>query len=94
MTFILQVLINIILYIIIIYSVHIIWNNMKDNYTDKKVKDLQNIQGKKFIKMMDDINETEKMISPKVLSNNDIIKLNEDLENYYINNISHTYKDI
>jgi hypothetical protein len=50
--------INIIVYIIIIYGLHLFWNYIQDNYSKKKTKDLVNSQISKYKTIIDEIQRT------------------------------------
>jgi hypothetical protein len=45
--------------IFIIYSVHFLWNFLKDNFTTKKTKDLVSIQAEKYKKIVEEIQKTK-----------------------------------
>jgi len=55
---------------------------MKNIYSVKKTKDLASIQSLKFQQMMDNINTTNNISISNTLQQDDIEKLNADLEQY------------
>jgi hypothetical protein len=59
-----SILIRIIISILIIYGIHQIWEYLKDTYSTKKTKDLVNTQIQKYKKMMNEIQENNKLGSP------------------------------
>lgn len=79
----LQIFITIIISIIIIYSIHHVWDQLKNNYSTKKTRDLVNIQMNKYHKIIEDMNKEKEKPKPVTqLDKNDIEKLNADLENF------------
>jgi predicted negative regulator of RcsB-dependent stress response len=50
--------INIVVYLILIYGLHICWNYIQDNYSKKKTKDLVNSQIHKYKTIIDEIQRT------------------------------------
>lgn len=79
----LQIFITIIISIIIIYSIHYVWDQLKNNYSTKKTRDLVNIQMNKYHKIIEDMNNKKEKPTPvKQLDKNDIEKLNADLETF------------
>ena len=81
--FLLQFFITILVSIIIVYSIHHIWEHLKSNYSTKKTKDLVNIQLNKYQKIIENIQEKPKNnVTPTTLAQTDIEKLNVDLEEF------------
>jgi predicted PurR-regulated permease PerM len=79
----LQIFITIIISLLIIYSIHYVWDQLKNNYSTKKTRDLVNIQMNKYHKIIEDMNnEKEKHTPVTQLDKNDIEKLNADLETF------------
>ena len=76
------IIINIMISIIIIYSLHQLWEYLKDTYSTKKTKDLVNTQIKKYKKMMDEIQQTKTMDTPPILSEENILSMNDDLTEF------------
>jgi len=78
----LHIIFNIFISIIVLYTTHSIWEHMKNIYSVKKTKDLASIQSLKFQQMMDNINTTNNISISNTLQQDDIEKLNADLEQY------------
>jgi len=79
----LQIFFTIVISIILIYSFHYLWEYLKNNYSNKKTRDLVNIQMGKYHKIIEDMNkENKKNIEITQLDKNDIEKLNADLEKF------------
>ena len=76
--------INIIISVGIIYGMHSCWDYLKNNYTTKKTKDLVNTQIQKYRKMMDDIQQQNRIGSQNRLFENEKEKqnMNDDLMNF------------
>ena len=78
-----QIIINLILSFVFIYSIHSIWEHLKNTYSVKKTRDLVSIQSKKFQQMMDNIRPAATIETESTnLNKADIEKLNADLEQY------------
>jgi len=60
----LQILFQIVLSILIIYSVHQIWTYLKDTYSTKKTRDLVNSQITKYKKMIEEIQANNSASKP------------------------------
>lgn len=70
---------------IIIYAGHSLWEQLKNNYSTKRTKDLVNIHNSKYEKMFKNIEQPKDNSNALVktsLSDNDIQKLNADLEQF------------
>lgn len=81
----LQLIITILFSFIIIYAGHSFWEQLKDNYSTKRTKDLVNIHNSKYEKMFKNIEQSNEKLDTIVktsLSDNDIQKLNADLEQF------------
>jgi len=78
---ILHILLNIIISIFIIYSVHKTWDYLKDTYTHKKTKDLVNTQITKYQQMMQEMQEKSQHKNPSI-STTEIQTMDDDLTKY------------
>jgi type II secretory pathway component PulC len=81
LNFFIQLLINIIISLILIYLCHLAWDYLKTNYSVKKTKDLVNIQNKKIEQILNSLNKEDIPVDNN-LNDDDIKKLNDDLESY------------
>jgi predicted PurR-regulated permease PerM len=82
---ILQLFFNILISLIIIYAGHSLWEQLKHNYSTKRTKDLVNIQNSKYEKIFKNIEQSNDKLDTHVktsLSDNDIQKLNAELEQF------------
>jgi hypothetical protein len=59
----LQIIINILISIFIIYAAHFFWNYLKDSLTVKKSKDIVNIQAEKYKKIVEDMQKNAAAIT-------------------------------
>ena len=83
--FFLQLFITTIISILIIYSVHSLLDQLKNNYSIKKTKDLVNIQNTKYQKMFENMEGAvrDKELSEKTTLNDvDLKKLNDELDQF------------
>jgi len=55
---ILEIILNIIISILVIYSGHYLWNNIISTYSTKKTKNLVDSQIQKYKKIIDEIQQT------------------------------------
>jgi len=81
-------ILNIFIYIFIIYICHEIWNYIKNTYSTKKTKDLVNIQIQKYKKMMKEIqdNNSDQNINNTFLNYNEKDLMDKQLTEF-VNNI-------
>lgn len=70
-----SLIINIILYVLIIYAIHQSWIYLRDTYTIKKTKDLENTD--KYKQIIEELTSAEKNTS-----NIDTNILSSDLDDY------------
>ena len=76
-------ILNIIVYIVIIYIFHYLWEYLKNNYSQKKTKDVYNFQKNKYEQIVESIQQGQSQQSTnESLQNEDIEKLNNELESY------------
>ena len=59
----LNLLLMVVFSLFIIVSVHYAWNYLKDNYTEKKTKDLVNIQTEKYKKIIEELQKPSNIVS-------------------------------
>lgn len=84
-SFLLQLFITILISLIIIYTGHTLWEQLKYNYSTKRTKDLVNIHNSKYEKMFKNIEHSKDYSNTLVkttLTDNDIQKLNAELEQF------------
>jgi len=77
-----QFLIHILFYLIIIYSFHLGWEFIKDNYSVQKKRDLISNQTSKYKQMMNDMQENINLKKNDNKDENSFEKLNNELENF------------
>lgn len=76
-------ILNIIVYIVIIYIFHYLWEYLKNNYSQKKTKDVYNFQKNKYEQIVESIQQGQsQQPTNESLQNEDIEKLNNELESY------------
>lgn len=76
-------ILNIIVYIVIIYIFHYLWEYLKNNYSQKKTKDVYNFQKNKYEQIVESIQQGQsQQPTTESLQNEDIEKLNNELESY------------
>ena len=76
-------ILNIIVYIVIIYIFHYLWEYLKNNYSQKKTKDVYNFQKNKYEQIVESIQQGQsQQPANESLQNEDIEKLNNELESY------------
>jgi SPX domain protein involved in polyphosphate accumulation len=76
-------ILNIIVYIVIIYIFHYLWEYLKNNYSQKKTKDVYNFQKNKYEQIVESIQQGQsQQPTSESLQNEDIEKLNNELESY------------
>lgn len=63
-SFVFDIILNIILYILFIYLMQYGWNYLKDTYTTKKTKDVVNTQIKKYKDMFEKLQVSKQESSP------------------------------
>ena len=63
-SFVFDIILNIILYILLIYLMQYGWNYLKDTYTTKKTKDVVNTQIKKYKEMFEKLQVSKQESSP------------------------------
>ena len=63
-SFVFDIILNIILYILLIYLMQYGWNYLKDTYTTKKTKDVVNTQIKKYKDMFEKLQVSKQESSP------------------------------
>jgi|SaaInlV_150m_DNA_4_1039716.scaffolds.fasta_scaffold08183_4 hypothetical protein len=73
---------NIIVSITIIYLLHVLWEYLKNNYSVKKTKDLVNIHNNMYERVIENVNNINNSENNTTLNDNDIEKLNLDLEQH------------
>lgn len=73
-------IINIGIYILIIYCLHCLWEFVKNNYSIKKTKDLITVQTNKYKEIIDTIQNTN--IPKNTEETSDVEKLNNELDNF------------
>ena len=78
----LSFLFNIIIYILLILALHFVWDYLKDNYSKKRTKDIISIQTSKYKQIINEINNHSANSTKINLDNNDVEKLNSDLESF------------
>ena len=78
----LSFLFNIIIYILLILALHYVWDYLKDNYSKKRTKDIISIQTSKYKQIINEINNHSANSTIINLDNNDVEKLNSDLESF------------
>ena len=62
--FVFDIILNIVLYILLIYLIQYGWNYLKDTYTTKKTKDVVNTQIKKYKDMFEKLQVSKQESSP------------------------------
>tara|TARA_Y100000591_G_C21457551_1_gene509169 strand:+ start:295 stop:570 length:276 start_codon:yes stop_codon:yes gene_type:complete len=77
-----QLLIHILFYILIIYSFHLGWEFIKDNYSVQKKRDLISNQTSKYKQMMNDMQKNINLKEHNDKHDNNFEKLNDELENF------------
>jgi hypothetical protein len=77
-----QLLIHILFYLVIIYSFHLGWEFIKDNYSVQKKRDLISNQTSKYKQMMNDMQESIILKEKTNTQENNFEKLNDELENF------------
>ena len=77
-----QLLIHILFYLVIIYSFHLGWEFIKDNYSVQKKRDLISNQTNKYKQMMNDMQESIILKEKTNTQENNFEKLNDELENF------------
>jgi FtsZ-interacting cell division protein ZipA len=82
MSLLLTLIFNIVISITIIYLVHVLWENLKNTYSVKKTKDLVNIHNNMYERVIERVNEINNNENNSTLNDNDIEKLNLDLEQH------------
>lgn len=76
-------ILNIFVYIVIIYLFHYLWEYLKNNYSKKKTKDIYNFQKNKYEQIVESIQEGQSQQQAyDSLQNKDIETLNNELESY------------
>ena len=75
-----SIIINIFISIIIIYGIHLFWNYLKDTYSTKKTKDLVNTQIQKYKIMVDEIQQSNPVLSSQSSTFTELEKQNMDKE--------------
>ena len=75
-------IINIGIYILIIYCLHCLWEFVKNNYSVKKTKDLISVQTNKYKEIIDTIQNTTIQKNVEEISETNIEKLNNELDNF------------
>ena len=73
---------TIIIYIILIFLLHLLWNYIKDNYSTKKTKDLVNSQLEKYKKMLSESqrpNSIEENSTDSFISNEEKQEMADEL---------------
>lgn len=63
-SFVFDIILNIVLYILFIYLMQYGWNYLKDTYTTKKTKDVVNTQIKKYKDMFEKLQVSKQESSP------------------------------
>lgn len=63
-SFVFDIILNIVLYILFIYLMQYGWNYLKDTYTTKKTKDVVNTQIKKYKEMFEKLQVSKQESSP------------------------------
>tara|TARA_A100001015_G_scaffold219856_1_gene247369 strand:- start:5603 stop:5842 length:240 start_codon:yes stop_codon:yes gene_type:complete len=70
-------------YIVIIYLFHYLWEYLKNNYSQKKTKDIYNFQKNKYEQIVESIQQGQsRQQAYDSLQNKDIETLNNELESY------------
>lgn len=78
-----QFLIQILFYLVIIYSFHLGWEFIKDNYSVKKKRDIISNQTNKYKQMINDMQENIILKEKKNdMQDDSYEKLNDELENF------------
>lgn len=80
MNTILHIVLNIFISGFIIYCCHSTWDYFKNTYTQKKTKDLVNMQITKYQQMMDEIQQT--IGQPNTISRTEIQTMDDDLTKF------------
>lgn len=76
-------ILNIFVYIVIIYLFHYLWEYLKNNYSQKKTKDIYNFQKNKYEQIVESIQQGQsRQQDYDSLQNKDIETLNNELESY------------
>tara|TARA_Y200000002_G_scaffold55318_3_gene40672 strand:+ start:10624 stop:10902 length:279 start_codon:yes stop_codon:yes gene_type:complete len=76
-------ILNIFVYIVIIYLFHYLWEYLKNNYSQKKTKDIYNFQKNKYEQIVESIQQGQsRQQAYDSLQNKDIETLNNELESY------------
>ena len=76
MNTIVEILLNIIVSIVLLYTLHCFWEYLKDTYSVRKKKNLVETQMHKYKQIMSEMTEPT---PPHVLSDNDIRSMNDEL---------------
>ena len=61
---------------------HVLWEYLKNNYSVKKTKDLVNIHNNMYERVIENVNNINNSENNTTLNDNDIEKLNLDLEQH------------
>tara|TARA_B100000035_G_C20698108_1_gene421429 strand:- start:37 stop:315 length:279 start_codon:yes stop_codon:yes gene_type:complete len=75
-------IINIGIYILIIYCLHCLWEFVKNNYSVKKTKDLITMQTNKYKEIIDTIQNTTIPKNTEEISDINVEKLNNELDTF------------
>lgn len=74
------IVINIIFSVSLIYSGHLFWEYLKDNYGKKHTKDLVNSQIQKYKRIVEELQENRSLGSQSIVSISDIERQNMNSE--------------
>lgn len=92
--FIFLIIINICFSVLVIYGCHFSWDIFKDTYSKRKTKDLVNTQIKKYQKMMDEIQCSQKTninpLKPQIpdeIPKQEIERMNSELSDFILNDL-------
>jgi hypothetical protein len=80
-----KILITITISLLIIISVHYLWNYIKDTYSERKTKDLVGFQTQKYKSILSELIENgreQPNTQEQILTENDLINMDDELTRY------------
>jgi hypothetical protein len=84
-----KILITITISLLIIISVHYLWNYIKDTYSERKTKDLVGFQTQKYKSILSELIEngreqsnTQEKEKEQILTENDLMNMDDELTRY------------
>jgi hypothetical protein len=92
-----KILITITISLLIIISVHYLWNYIKDTYSERKTKDLVGFQTQKYKSILSELIENgreQPNTQEQILTENDLINMDDELTRYLEQELSPNFQSI